>query len=136
MKIIFFDSDCGLCSWAIRCILKQDSRRQFLYAPLNGETAQKELASWRKTHASIDSIVFLEKGEAETVSITYYSEAFFRIAWDLGFPWTCIGLLSFLPPLLLTPTDWVYRVIAALRKKICPLEPNKDFASHPDLLLP
>ena len=41
--ILFFDGVCGLCNRFVDLLLKSDSRDQFRYAPLQGDTAQRML---------------------------------------------------------------------------------------------
>lgn len=133
MKIIFFDNDCGLCNWAVNFILTKDHKKCFLFAPLTGKTAEKELGEWRKTHEKIDSLVLLETGRP----LLYYSHAVVRIAWLLGWPWSIFGLLSFLPSWMLLPGDSFYRLIASHRRHLCSLQKfNEIFHKDPGRLLP
>lgn len=48
--IIFFDGICNLCDSFINFVYKRDSKKQFLYAPLQGETAKKHLAAEDRTN--------------------------------------------------------------------------------------
>ena len=41
--IIFFDAQCSLCNHFINFVFKRDTKRQFLYAPLQGATAKQYL---------------------------------------------------------------------------------------------
>jgi len=113
--IIFFDADCAMCHWAVRFTHKRDKKNTFLYAPLKGETAQKYLQEWFLQHPDVDSIVLLNKD----VTTCYYSKAVFSILWQLGFPWSILGVLHFLPKWLLFPADSVYRLVAKHRSKSC-----------------
>lgn len=124
MAIIFFDSWCALCHWAVKFTSKRDTLGQFVYAPLTGETAKEKLGAWLKTHPDVDSIVLLdEKGE-----ICWYSKAVFTILWKLGFPWSLVGILHVLPKALLVPFDLVYRLVAKHRSRSCDITgiPPKD----------
>jgi predicted DCC family thiol-disulfide oxidoreductase YuxK len=133
MKIIFFDNDCGLCSWSVRFLLKRDKKNLFFFAPLNGKTAAQVLSEWRLAHPTVDSLVLVETENGKRIS--FYSRAIARIAWLLGWPWSFFGVLSLLPGWMLAPTDWAYRVIASHRKQFCSLE-KAAFSSDPDRLLP
>lgn len=115
MAIIFFDSWCAMCHWAVRFTSKRDRSDQFAFAPLTGKTAEEKIADWLATHKDVDSIVLLEENGA----ISWYSKAVFTILWRLGFPWNIVGVLHFLPRFLLVPCDLVYRFIAKQRSRSC-----------------
>lgn len=118
-RIVFYDSECGFCQKWILFFLAQDKHARFLFAPLNGKTAQIELAEWLKTHSAIDSLVFLEKDTKTSLKkIFYWSRAVFKIFWYLGSFWRVIGIFSFLPSFLLMPSDFVYRYIAKKRRSL------------------
>lgn len=59
--IIFFDAECNLCDHFIRFVLKRDKKKQFLYAPLQGVTAQNHLKP--EDIQTLKSIVFFKKGQ-------------------------------------------------------------------------
>ena len=42
--VVFYDGDCGLCHASVRFVIDRDSRRQFRYAPIGGETFARQLA--------------------------------------------------------------------------------------------
>lgn len=109
-KIIFYDGDCPLCNRAVRFILREDRQKQFHFAPLNGQTAEKELKDLRLKHPSLDTLVLLEKGKK-----WIEGKAALRILWLIGGKWALIGWLSFLPSPLF---DFFYRIIARNRYKL------------------
>ena len=59
-NIIFFDAVCELCDFFIQFVFKKDQKRDFLYSPLQGETAKAILA--KKDREELKSIVFFKKG--------------------------------------------------------------------------
>ena len=59
-NIIFFDGQCNLCDRFIRFVFKRDFKRQFLYAPLQGQTAEKLLR--KEDIQALKSIIFFKKG--------------------------------------------------------------------------
>ena len=59
-NIIFFDGVCELCDWFINFIFKRDTKQQFLYTPLQGETAKALLKS--EDFKSLKSIIFFKQG--------------------------------------------------------------------------
>lgn len=111
--VIFYDGECGFCHDAVSLFLKCDQNKDFLFAPLQGETAKILLQEIPK---DLDSIILLENYKYPGGgSITLYSQAIFRSMWLLGGRWKAAGWLSFLP---LLPFDWLYRMFAAIRYKL------------------
>ena len=115
MKIVFFDADCGFCTWCVAKIMSYDKREVLFFSPLEGEMAKKLLSAWKKNNPDVDSLVYVEDG----FEPLFYSKAIFCILWQIGGIWTVFGLLSFLPRFFLLPFDFVYRIIAKNRKKAC-----------------
>ncbi|ADE54396.1 thiol-disulfide oxidoreductase DCC family protein [Coraliomargarita akajimensis] len=37
--VLFYDGDCGLCSWSVNFLARHDRRKRLKFAPLQGETA-------------------------------------------------------------------------------------------------
>ena len=58
--IIFFDAVCELCDWFVNFVFKRDSKKQFLYAPLQGETAKTYLKP--EDIQGLKSIIFFNQG--------------------------------------------------------------------------
>jgi predicted DCC family thiol-disulfide oxidoreductase YuxK len=91
-KILFFDGVCGLCNWSVDFVLKRDSRGEFQFAPLQGDTAKALLhpADLR----DLKTIVLMIDNQ------TYRkSAAVVRILWRLGPYWQLMGSLLWLIPL-------------------------------------
>ena len=59
-NIIFFDGVCELCDWFVNFVFKRDSKKQFLYAPLQGETAKTHLTT--EDIQDLKSIIFFNQG--------------------------------------------------------------------------
>ena len=116
--ILFYDGDCGLCNRAVHFVLKHDKKLIFHYASLHSQTAKKLLASWRKEHPLVDSLVLLEDGD-----LSWYSKGVFRTCWLLGGFWAIPGLLSFLPNWLLFPYNFLYRLLASHRGRFVCFNP-------------
>ena len=116
--IIFYDGECGLCDSAVRLLLRIDRRKQFYYAPLQGETAKRELTPPPER----DSLVLLEPGRERLME----GAAVLRILWLIGGFWTLIGWMHVLPS---APFDWIYRVVARNRKRL--FKRKKPFCDIP-----
>ncbi len=124
-RIVFFDGLCPFCHFWVQFLLKRDHNKQFLFAPLQGETAHKLLSS---ELMSVDTIVLLENRK----KIYTKSNAILRIIKILG------GFRKILFIFKLLPTsirNFFYDIIArnrfVLRKplKHCPV-PKPDVASR------
>lgn len=117
--LLLYDGECGFCQFWVQKVLFWDTKEVFFFAPLQGKTAKKILQNTFDEYREKDSIVFIENfsflqgsilGEK---NIYMQSKAVFCIAWYLGFPWTLLGVLSFLPS---WPFDWVYAIVAKNRR--------------------
>ena len=60
-NIIFFDGVCELCDWFVNFIFKRDTKKQFLYAPLQGKTAQTYVN--KEDTQGLKSIIFFTEGK-------------------------------------------------------------------------
>ena len=76
-RIVFFDGLCPFCHFWVQFLLKRDHNKQFLFAPLQGETAHELLSS---ELMSVDTIVLLE----DRKKIYTKSNAIIRIIKILG----------------------------------------------------
>ncbi|NGX61559.1 MAG: hypothetical protein K940chlam9_01046 [Chlamydiae bacterium] len=123
--LLFYDGDCPLCNRAVRFVLGADTQNHFAFAPLHGETAQKELADLHTQHPDLDTLVLLQNYGSENEETLLEAKGALRICWLLGGWYAPLGLLSFLPGLLF---DWGYRLIAKNRFKLfskkLPLPPH------------
>jgi predicted DCC family thiol-disulfide oxidoreductase YuxK len=106
--IAFFDGVCGLCNAIVDFLLRVDTKRVLLFAPLQGETARRALGPMaQEQDVGEDSFVLLdEHGMHER------ADAVLATCRHLGGPWALIGLAGLLPLELL---DQGYRFIARNR---------------------
>jgi len=115
MHLVFYDGECGLCDHVVQWLLKVDQSHQFLFAPLNGETAAKKLQNVPERVKTADSIILIENYQ-QTDEVTYiYGKAALRICWLLGGGWAILGILSFIPSFFY---DWVYWIVAKIRYQV------------------
>jgi predicted DCC family thiol-disulfide oxidoreductase YuxK len=111
--LLFYDGSCGLCHRAVQFVLKVDKRKQFLFAPLQGETAAQLL----KGQYRDDSLILLEDYQGKHRRKWVLGKGALRLCWLLGGMWKIPGILSFLPGFLY---NWVYRLIARFRYQLFP----------------
>jgi predicted DCC family thiol-disulfide oxidoreductase YuxK len=89
--VIFFDGECGLCNRWVDFVLARDRRREFRFAPLQGETARCRLPSSDGT--LLNSVVLLDDaGEHRQ------SDAVARMLMRIGGRWFLPGWLLWLIP--------------------------------------
>lgn len=107
--VLFFDGVCGLCNYYVDFVLKRDARGLFLFAPLQGSTAEATVSPEDRQH--LDSLVLLVKGR-----IFRKSAAVVRILWRLSPAWKFCGTLLWLIPLPLR--DLGYTLVARNRYRL------------------
>lgn len=110
--IVFFDDECPFCHAAVRHIIEIDEKKQFLFAPLQGETAAEILTGPQKVLKDAHSIVLAEHYRSTERNFWIRAHAIFRIYWCAGNGWGLVGILSFMPRWL---GDFFYNWFAAHR---------------------
>ena len=103
--IVYFDGVCGLCNRFVDFLLRRDHRRQFRFAPLQGETAAARL---RVRPGIAPRTIVLEDDEG----IWERSRAVLRILRRLGGVWSATRILLLVPAPV---RDWMYDLIAQRR---------------------
>jgi predicted DCC family thiol-disulfide oxidoreductase YuxK len=109
--VVLYDGTCGLCSKSVRWILRHEADHELVFAPLQGETAEKLRVRHPEIPTTLDSVVLVD--EADHVWLR--SKTFLRVAKHLRAPWRIGYHLRWLPAFVL---DLGYRVIARLRYRI------------------
>ena len=105
-KIVFYDGECGLCQRAISFLAKIDSKKELVFAPLNGETYRL----FFKGSSNLSTVVFYHR---ENVFVK--SEAVIEVCRALGGVKKLALIFRIFP---LTFRDRVYDFIANQRKKV------------------
>ncbi|MBS4170940.1 DUF393 domain-containing protein [Neochlamydia sp. AcF95] len=112
--LIFYDGTCALCSHVVYFLIKHDTKQLFLFAPLQGLTAEKLLGTLpRKVHTA-DSLILLKNYASSQKEVYLWGQAALQVLWLLGGRWKLIGWISFLPSFLY---NWMYRLIAQNRQR-------------------
>lgn len=125
--LVFYDGNCGLCDRIVQFIFREDEKQLFVFAPLQGETASHYLKNLPPEVRFTDSLILIENYRSPYPRVYLLAKGGFRIAWLLGWPWTIIGWLCFLPGWFF---DWAYRLVASHRHTFFPQDqcfvPPKD----------
>ena len=106
-KVILFDGRCGLCNSSVDFLIKHDSRKLFLFSPLQGKFAQERVPD---AAINLDSIVYWEAG-----TVYHRSSAIIRVLIQLGGLWVTLYPLLFTPPFL---RDFFYGIVAGNRYRV------------------
>lgn len=112
--LIFYDGQCGLCDKIVQFVLKQDKKKDFIFAPLQGATAAVVLKDLPADMKNEDSLVLVENYQEPDQKFYLLGQGAFRICWLLGGAWPLLGWISFLPPFLY---NWGYRIVARNRHR-------------------
>jgi predicted DCC family thiol-disulfide oxidoreductase YuxK len=107
--VVFFDGDCTICNASVDFLLKHDKRNEFLFAPLQGETARALLPPLPTNSDDWSMMLVDERGTYDR------SDAALRVVARLGGPWALAGLALHLPRWL---RDSAYRLIARNRYRV------------------
>ncbi|HEX2582822.1 MAG TPA: DUF393 domain-containing protein, partial [Chlamydiales bacterium] len=89
--LIFYDHECPLCIKAVKHVLEIDKNRRFLFAPLEGKTAERILCGPLKPYRSMNSIVLIEQYQSTERRFWVRSKAVLRVYWLAGNGWGIIG---------------------------------------------
>ena len=92
--------------------MKIDKEEKLLFAPLNGETAKKELKGKFSPEADVDSLLLLEHYGTTDQELMLRGKAVLRCLWHVGRIWKLLGSLSFLPTFW---ADFLYKHFAKHR---------------------
>lgn len=93
-------------------VLELDVHSHFLFAPLNGETAENVLSGPQEYLRDVNSLVVVENYQSTERRFWIRSRGVFRVYWLIGNQWRLFGLFSFLPCWI---GDCIYRWLAAHR---------------------
>jgi predicted DCC family thiol-disulfide oxidoreductase YuxK len=123
--IVLFDGYCNLCSWSVQFIIRNDSKKIFLFDSLQSEKVNKTWPDLTK-NGNFQTVILLENGKK-----FFRSSAALRIARRLKFPVNLLAVFFIVPPFL---RDFVYNWIARNRyrwfgkREVCFL-PGKEGGS-------
>lgn len=107
-RIILFDGVCNFCDSSVQFIIKRDPKRNYKFAPLQGDTGKKLLKEFGLSE-NLDSIVYIEGNQ-------YYkkSAAALKICKNLKGAWRLFVVLKIIP---IPIRDLFYDIIAKNRYK-------------------
>lgn len=104
--MLFFDGVCGTCNLLVDFLLRHDTSEAILYAPLQGETAQRELTA--ADCQDLQTLIFRDRHGV----IYRRSDAFVQICALLPWPWRAFMAMRFVPRII---RDFFYNTFARNR---------------------
>jgi predicted DCC family thiol-disulfide oxidoreductase YuxK len=104
--IVFFDGVCHLCNGFVDQLITRDGQKKFLFAPLQGETAKRELP--RQDLQNLDTVI-VKKNNGE---LLFRSEAVLFCLSEIGGPWGAMRFFKIIPRGL---RDRIYSLVAKNR---------------------
>jgi predicted DCC family thiol-disulfide oxidoreductase YuxK len=106
-SIVFFDGVCKLCNRFVNFLIRKNSRKNLLFATLQGSAFQKAgINTWEQ---SMETVVFFDRGKTYILS-----SAALRALARLGGLWNLMLVFLIVPPII---RDNVYRWVAGKRYK-------------------
>jgi len=109
--ILFYDSECGLCSRTIQWVLKHEKEGNILFIALQSDVSQKYLID-NIGSFSMDTVILLDNHHLFTKS-----DAVIRIMKYMKFPYQLLRVFYIFPKPI---RNWVYDQIAKRRKRFFP----------------
>lgn len=95
--LLLYDGTCGLCSRAVRWVLRRDRRARFRFAPLQGRAAAEVLARHGQDPRDLDSVRVVADHGGPGERVLSRSRAVLHVVRALGLPWSLAGALGVLP---------------------------------------
>jgi predicted DCC family thiol-disulfide oxidoreductase YuxK len=106
--IVFYDGTCGFCDWSVQWLLRHDDKGAFVFAPLQGTTAERYGVSPEGHDPT--SVVLVVPGVEPTR--LERSDAVLAILAKLGQPWRTLSWSRVIPRFVRDP---FYRLFARYR---------------------
>lgn len=104
-NVVFFDGICHLCNGFVDAVISRDKSHSYLFAPLQGTTAEEVLPP--KDRTNLDTVIYYESGK-----LYYRSAAILKILSGLGGLYKLSAIAWIIPGPL---RDVLYKMIAKNR---------------------
>lgn len=110
-NIIFYDSDCFLCSGFVCFVVKREKKAHFMFTDFRSKKAKALLKNLSFDGQGKGGFLLFVEGQ----KLYHSSEALIRIFSKLCFPWFLLKGARFFPVFL---RDFIYRQIAKRRYRL------------------
>ncbi len=113
--VLFYDSECPLCCWAVRFVLAHEKTSSLRFAKLSSPLARR-LVDQHSVLRGVDSVIWVDQDAVGTpIKIAIRSSAVIRIARYLGGWWSVLCVAWIIPKPL---RDTIYNLVARNRRRI------------------
>lgn len=109
-RVILFDGVCKLCNAWTRFVIRHDRAHRLKLASVQSPVGQRLLEHFDMPTTYFDTMLYIEGDRAYQKS-----DAFLRIAVQLGWPWKLFAVARLCPRLV---RDWCYDRIARNRYRL------------------
>lgn len=109
-RVILFDGVCKLCNAWTRFVIHHDRAHRLKLGSVQSAAGQRILEHFEMPTTYFDSMLYIENGRAYQKS-----DAFFRIAVQLGWPWKVLVMARLCPRPI---RDWCYDRVARNRYRL------------------
>jgi predicted DCC family thiol-disulfide oxidoreductase YuxK len=109
--VVFFDGNCGFCSWTVRQVFRLDRHARITFAPLQGDLAREHGFSKYADEAG-GTMVVLRETDGKVFT---HSDGLIELARAFGGGWRVLTVARFIPKWL---RDAGYRWIAHNRYRL------------------
>ncbi len=107
--IMLFDGECNLCVGAVQFFIKENDKKNILYASLQGNYGQTFLQKNKLDNQHFQTFIFFENQNIYTKS-TAALKALLHLKWH----WKIFYILIIIPPFI---RDYVYNFVSKNRYK-------------------
>ncbi|MBT8394827.1 MAG: DUF393 domain-containing protein [Bacteroidia bacterium] len=109
-ELVLFDGVCNLCNSSVQFIIRNDKKKIFLFAPLQGKTGKEIISKFKIDTEKTDSILLYSQKKGLNIKST----AALNIARKLRLPISLLIIFIIVPNFI---RNWIYDLIARKRYK-------------------
>lgn len=113
--LIFFDGVCGLCGRLVQFVLRHDKTGRFLFAPLQGKLAEKELRPRGIAPEKLESMYLVVGYGTEQARVLEKGRAILFVGRELGGIWSIAAIFWIIPTPVL---NFFYDLVSRRRYRI------------------
>ncbi len=108
--IVIFDGVCNSCNGSVNFIIRRDTNKKFMFAPIQSNYAQNVIAQYGMTNVDLDTFLLIKNGTAYV-----RTNAALEITKDLDGYWYLLNIFRFIPRSI---RDGLYHIFATNRYKL------------------
>lgn len=113
--LVLFDGVCALCNGLVQFLLRHDRRCVFNFAPLQGATGRRMVASSGGNPSDLTTFYVVADYQTRNPRVFTRSDAALFVVGQLGWPWRAAGLMRAVPKAI---RDRLYDLVARTRYRV------------------